>query len=405
MYIKRHAEDTVNKLSKMFGSVIVTGPRQVGKTTMLKEMLDNISYVTLDDSIIRNNAIEYPTTFIKDNPPPVFIDEIQKAPQLFSEIKMYIDSNKKKGQFYLSGSQQLQMMKNVSESLSGRIGILPLLGFSMREKYNIDFKEAFIPTTDYINERRKYNTVFEYDEIWYNIWRGNMPELNLNPEFDWKLYYGAYVTTYIERDIRDLSQVGDEIKFSKFMEVAASRHGQMLNLNDMARDIGVSQPTAERWLSILLASHIVYLLKPYSNNLTKRAVKTPKLYFLDSGLAAYLSKWNTPQSLKSGAMAGAYFEGFVLSEILKSYYNKGIVEPPIYYYRDKDNREIDIIIEDNAVLYPIEIKAHADPSKRDIKQFELLDKLALRGEGSVICMYDKLISLSDKDKVIPVGYL
>jgi predicted AAA+ superfamily ATPase len=234
-----------------------------------------------------------------------------------------------------------------------------------------------------------------------------MPELCANKDFDWQMFYGAYVRTYLERDVRKLTQVGDEMKFLRFMTVAASCTGQLLNLASLARDVGVSPPTAERWLSVLVTSNIVYLLKPYANNITKRTVKTPKLYFLDTGLAAYLTKWNTPAVLKNGAMAGAFFENFVIAEIIKSYYNKGILELPFYFYRDKNMNEIDLLIEGNGTLYPLEIKKHADPQKKDIAAFALLDKIPAvkRGSGGVICLYDNLITLRDNDRVIPVKYL
>ena len=234
-----------------------------------------------------------------------------------------------------------------------------------------------------------------------------MPELCGNPDFDWQLYYGAYLRTYIERDVQDLSEVGDAVKFTRFMTAVAASTGQLINLSSIARDVGISQPTADRWLSILTASNIVYLLKPYSNNITKRAVKTPKLYFLDTGLAAYLTKWNTPEVLKNGAMAGAFFESFVISEIIKSYYNRGIVDPPLYFYRDKDMNEIDLLIEQNGTLYPLEMKKHADPHKRDVSAFAVLDKIPdiKRGAGGVVCLYDNIITLKGDDRVIPVQYL
>ena len=339
-YIKRHAEATVNMLSKMFGAILVAGPRQVGKTTMLQRITEGMNYATLDDLIVRAAAQEQSGTFFKDNPPPVFVDEIQKAPELFSQIKMFIDREHKKGQFFMCGSQQFQMMKGVSESLSGRIGLVTLLGFSLRERYGVSNDTPFLPTDEYFDERKKQLANIPYEDVWKTIHRGSMPELCENPDFDWQMFYGAYVRTYIERDVRDLSEIGDTVKFTRFMTAAAASTGQLVNLASMARDVGISQPTAERWLSILVASNIVYLLKPYSNNITKRAVKTPKLYFLDTGLAAYLTRWNTPDVLKNGAMAGAFFESFVISEIIKSYYNKGIVEPPLYFYRDKDMNEI-----------------------------------------------------------------
>lgn len=408
MYVKRHAEEAVRKLSKMFGAVLVTGPRQVGKTTMLKKVVaEEASYVTLDDPFMLAAAIEQSGTFFKDNPPPVFIDEIQYAPNLFSQIKIIIDRDKKKGQFFMSGSQQFHMMKNVSESLAGRLGLLTLLGLSMREKQGVDFSEVFLPTDNYFTARRQNAKELSYDDVWYNIHRGSMPELYVNEDFDWQMFYGSYVRTYIERDVRELTQVGDEVKFLNFMAVTASHNGQLLNLASIARDVGISQPTAERWMSILVTSNIVYLLKPYLNNITKRTVKTPKLYFLDTGLAAYLTRWNSPDVLKNGAMAGAFFEAFVISEIAKSYYNKGILEPPLYYYRDKNMNEIDLLIEDNGVLYPLEIKKHADPNVRDMAAFSQLDKITSvkRGPGGIICLYDNLITLKGNDRVIPIKYL
>lgn len=407
MYRKRLAESTVNTLSKMFGAILVAGPRQVGKTTMLKNITKDISYATLDDIIVRTSAQEQSGTFFKDNPPPVFVDEIQKAPVLFEQIKMHIDKDHKKGQFFMCGSQQFKMMKGVSESLSGRIGLITLLGYSLREIKNVDFNIPFIPTENYFAKRKQCLSVVDYSEIWDIIHRGSMPELCENSDFDWQMFYAAYLRTYIERDVRELTEIGDTVKFSKFMVAVAAMTGNLLNLTSLARDVGISQPTAERWLSILVASNIVYLLHPYSNNITKRAIKTPKVYFLDTGLAAYLTKWNTADVLKNGAMAGAFFESFVVSEIIKSYYNKGILEPPIYFYRDKDMKEIDIIIEEGGVLYPIEVKKHADPMKKDIEAFKLLDKIpnVSRGQGGVVCLYDNLISLTDIDRIIPIKYL
>ena len=404
MYIKRHAEKTVETLSKMFGAVLVAGPRQVGKTTMLEQLTSNMNYVSLDDPIIRATVDEQSSTFFKDNQPPVFIDEIQKAPALFEQIKIILDRDKNKGQFYMCGSQQFKMMKGVSDSLAGRIGLVTLLGLSLREKYGIEFDSPFIPTDEYLAERKKENTDISFNEIWNIIHRGSMPELQTKSDFDWQMFYSAYVRTYIDRDVREITEIGDSVKFTRFMVAVAASTGQMLNIASLASDVGVSQPTANRWLSVLVSSNIVYLLRPYYNNITKRAVKTPKLYFLDTGLAAYLTKWNTPDVLKNGAMAGAFFETFVISEIIKSYYNKGIQEPPIYFYRDKDKIEIDLIIEDSGTLYPIEIKKHADPKIKDVASFNVLDKIPniKRGSGGVICLYDNVITLKGNDKTIPI---
>lgn len=366
-----------------------------------------IGYVTLDNPLVLAEASEESGTFFKDNPPPVFIDEIQKAPELFPQIKMRIDRDQKKGQFFMCGSQQFRMMKNVSESLAGRLGLVTLLGLSMREKYGVLFDKPFLPTEEYFTERRTQLAAVSYDDVWNAVHRGCMPELCANPDFDWQMFYGAYVRTYIDHDVRELTDIGDEVNFTRFLTVAAAMTGQLLNLSSLARDVGISQPTAERWLSVLVASNIVYLLKPYSNNITKRAIKTPKLYFLDTGLAAYLTKWNTPEVLKNGAMAGAFFESFVLSEIIKSYYNRGILDAPVFFYRDKDMNEIDILIEANGILYPLEVKKHADPQKKDIAAFNVLDKIPniTRGSGGVVCLYDDLVTLKGEDRVIPVRYL
>ena len=407
MYTPRHAENAVEKLSKMFGAILVAGPRQVGKTTMLKTLAKNVRYVTLDDPIMLSSAREESGTFFKDNMPPVFIDEIQKAPELFPYIKMLLDAEKKKGQFFMCGSQQFKMMKNVSESLAGRIGLVTLLGFSLRETHGVSFNDPFVPSEDYLLARKKELSKVAYDDVWETIHRGSMPELYDNPDYDWRYFYGAYVNTYIERDVRELSEIGDIVKFARFMTAAAASIGSLLNIASLARDVGVSQPTAEKWLSILVSSNIVYLLRPYSSNMLKRAVKTPKLYFLDTGLTAYLTRWNSPEVLKSGAMAGAFFENFVIAEIIKSFYNKGIIDPPLWFYRDRDMNEIDLLLEDSGTIYPLEIKKHVDPDKEDVKVFPVLDKISgiKRGPGGVVCLYDKMVRLKDNDRVIPVSYL
>ena len=407
MYIQRHAEKTASKLAEMFGAILTAGPRQVGKTTMLEKLTNGITYVSLDDPIIKASAEEESGTFFKDNPPPVFVDEIQKAPALFNQIKLLLDRSHKKGQFFMCGSQQFKMMKGVSESLAGRIGLCTLLGFSLREAHAVECSLPFIPTEEYFSTRKQNLADITYDEVWNTVQRGLMPELFINPNYSWQLYYSAYVRTYIERDVRELSEIGDTVKFTNFMIAAAASTGQLVNVASLARDVGISAPTAERWLSILVASNIVYLLQPYSNNVMKRAIKTPKLYFLDTGLAAYLTRWNSPEVLKTGAMAGAFFESFVISEIIKSYYNAGISDPPIYFYRDKDMNEIDLLIENNGTLYPIEIKKHADPQKSDAKAFKLIDSIpnVKKGQGGIVCLYDNLVTLTEGVKVIPIKYL
>ena len=405
-YIYRNIETTIEKAAEMFSTVLITGARQVGKTTLLKQMISDIPYLTLDDPILLLSALEEAGSFFKTTPPPVIVDEIQYAPNLFSYIKMSADDSGKKGQFFLTGSQQLKMMKNVSESLAGRIGIINLLGLSLREIKNDSFNEIFVPTEEYFAKRKMSAKRVNYKEIWEIIHKGSMPGMYAD-ELDWQMFYAAYTKTYIERDVRELTQVGDELKFIKFIIAMASRTSQMLNLSSVANEVGISVPTADRWLSILISSNIVYLLQPYYNNITKRAVKTPKLYFLDTGLAAYLTKWNTPEVLEAGAMAGAFFETFVIAEVLKSYYNAGVLEPSLYYYRDKDAKEVDILIVQNGVLYPVEIKKTANPSKEHIKNFSALEKIngLTVGNGGVICMYDKSVRINDKNVSIPVTWL
>lgn len=407
MYISRHMEKTLNRTSSMFGAILVTGARQVGKTTMLQKVEADIPYVTLDDPIMLKTAAEDGGLFFKTNPPPVFIDEIQYAPGLFPHMKIHLDKTHKKGQFFLSGSQQFKLQKNISESLAGRIGILNLLGLSMRELNAIDFSEAFLPTDEYFMKRRESAASIDYKSVWGLIHRGSMPEVCINQEIDWQMYYASYTKTYIERDVRELTQVGDEVKFINFLTAIASVTGQLLNLASVARDIGISQPTADRWLSILRTSNIVYLLQPFYNNIAKRAMKTPKVYFLDTGLAAYLTRWSTAETLEYGAMSGAFFETFIISEVLKSYYNEGILEPPLYFYRDKEQNEIDLLIQRGNTLHPIEIKKHATPSSDDIKTFRVLNKLGNveRGPGGVISLYDNLINLNEQDKAIPLSFI
>lgn len=405
-YIRRNIETAIEKAAKMFSAVLITGARQVGKTTVLKHMKRGVSYLTLDDPVLLQSALEEGGSFFKATPPPVIVDEIQYAPGLFRYIKMNVDESGKKGQFFLTGSQQFKMMKNVSESLAGRLGILNLLGLSLREIQNDAFNDIFVPTDEYLVKRKSSAKQVDYKKTWEIIHKGSMPAMYAD-ESDWQMFYAAYTKTYIERDVRELTQVGDELKFIKFMTAMAGRTSQMLNLTSVANEVGISMPTADRWLSILVSSNIVYLLRPYYNNIAKRMVKTPKLYFLDTGLAAYLTKWNTPEVLEAGAMAGAFFETFVIAEILKSYYNTGVLDPALYYYRDKDAKEIDILIEQNGMLYPVEVKKTANPDKAQIESFSVLQKIKgmSAGTGGIICMYDKSTHIDDKNVTIPVTWL
>ena len=412
MYIFRHAARTLRELKRHFGAILVTGPRQVGKTTLIEETLvkggkGKIGHVTLDDPVSLEMAQDEGGRFFHEHKPPVFIDEIQYAPNLFPYIKMIVDSRKTNGLFFMSGSQQFSLMKDLSESLAGRVGIVDMLGLSLREIAGDPFNEPFRPDAAYLAARKKRPPLCDFDKIWEIIWRGTMPKLYADPRLPVHAFYAAYLRTYIERDVRSLVNIGDEKKFLSFIRSAAARTGQMLNIAKLSEDTDVSRTTAERWLSILNAANIVFLLRPFHVNISKREIKAPKLYFLETGLAAYLIGWDSPAVLRNGAMGGAFFETFVIAEIIKSYFNRGM-QPPLYYYRDKEQREIDLLIWRNGRLHPVEIKMTANPAKSHIAAFSVLDGLPApyeRGEGALICSYDKPIPLGSADRVIPAGYL
>jgi len=314
-----------------------------------------------------------------------------------------LDISHRKGDFYLTGSQSFELMENVSESLAGRAGVLQLLGLSFREMNSDPWDEPFLPVTEYLLERKGSCSTIDIKGVWQTIHRGSLPELFVEKDFNWQNYYSDYVKTYLERDVRKLIQVADEMLFMRFMTVCAAMTGQLLNLASLARDVGISEPTAKRWLSVLRTSGIVYLLRPYFNNVIKRTVKTPKLYFLDTGLAAYLTRWLTYETLSKGAMSGHFFESFVIAEVLKSYSNAGL-EEDFYFLRDGNGREIDLLIFQDNTLFPLEIKQHSAPSTKDIRHFSMLDSIPgiTIGEGGIICLSQNLLPLKDGHKIIPL---
>ncbi|MCL1912888.1 MAG: ATP-binding protein [Eubacteriaceae bacterium] len=378
----------------------------MGKSTVLKILFTEHRELTLDDGRLLRLAVERPEEFFEQFPPPVFVDEIQYAPSLFPYIKIYIDRTGAKGVFLLSGSQRYEMMSNMTESLAGRVNLIDLYGLSMREILGDDFRGEFVPTSEYLNRRNP--KPIKYNEVWENIWRGFYPEI-VESGTDWSRFYSSYIRTYLDRDVSKLGQVGDLLKFEKFMIAMAARTGQLLNIADVAKDTGISQQTAEKWLSVLVASNIIYILKPYNNNVLKRLIKTPKTYFLDTGLASYLVGWDNAQVLQNGAMAGAMFETFVIGEIVKSWVNKDGVTPSMYFYffRDKDGNEIDLLIKRGGVLYPIEVKKHINCDMGDITSFKQLDKIPdmKRGEGCVVCMAEDIFPITSTDKAVGVRYL
>jgi len=409
MYIKRHIEKVFNMVSEMYPSIIVTGARQVGKSTLVKECVKGLKYYTLDDVRIRSRAKKDPSLFFKTYEPPLILDEVQYAPELFSEIKIIADNTSDNGIFYLTGSQQFHLMKTASESLAGRVGILDLKGLSYREIKGISYDKPFLPTAEHLREIERESGKFDYWDIWGVIQRGSFPEIyekNYNGE-QREIYFNSYLRTYLERDVRALTQIADERAFLSFMTAAAALTGQQLNYETMARSVGKDVNTIKRWLSILVTSGLVFILEPYGDNILKRMAKTPKLHFMDTGLACFLCGWNTPKQLESGAAAGAMFETYAVSEIIKSFVNAG-TDPrlSLFYYRDDEKREIDWVIKRNGMLYPIEIKKAGNGQKSDISTFELLRKSALPvGEGGLICMEETKGCLTEKDRIIPINMI
>lgn len=404
-YLSRTLESAWTEAAKQFPALLLTGPRQVGKTTLLRHLCDaGRSYVTLDDIGLRALANEDPRLFLQRFGPPVLIDEIQYAPNLFPFIKMDVDRRQQPGAYWLTGSQQFRLMANVTESLAGRIAILDLLGLSLQEiqchgKQASPFLPSGQPKINASTDLTDINSVFA------RIWLGSYPALAAGEVSHRDLFYSSYLQTYLERDVRDLLRVGNQNAFLRFLRACAAGTGQLLNVAGLARVADVTPATANQWLSILEASRIVFLLPPYHSNLSKRLVKRPKLHFLDTGLCAYLTQWSSPQTLSSGAMAGHIFESFVFAEILKSWWHNGL-NPNIFFYRDRDQREIDLLIERDGQLYPLEIKLGATPNRSWTRTFGSLDHLTVPWQhGNVICLSPDILPLSQKVTAVPVSVI
>ena len=405
MYIRRTLDSHFREAADHFPVMLVTGARQVGKTTFLREIAgEGRTYVSLDDPRLVELARSDPALFMQRYPGPVIIDEIQYAPGLLPYIKLAVDGEGKSGRFWLTGSQQFHLMRDVAESLAGRVGILHLLGLSRREQDGSAAGHGpFLPTPDALGRRLADAAALPLPELYRRIWRGAYPALTRDPGLDRDLYFSSYVQTYLQRDIRDLARVGDETAFLRFVRACAARTAQLLNVADLARDTDVAPNTAKHWLSVLEASGIVYLLQPYHTNVTKRLVKTPKLYFLDTGLCCWLTGWTSPEALEAGAASGAMLETWILVEILKSWWHCG-KSAPFFFYRDKDKKEIDLLIVRDDVIHPLEFKKSASPGRDSVRHFGTLARLNRPlGSGGVICLAESSLPLAEGVVTIPVG--
>jgi len=402
-YISREAERKFLKMSSFFKVVLVTGARQVGKTTMLKHLSEGTdrTYVSLDNLLVRELAQKDPVLFFQTYKPPILIDEVQKAPELFEQIKIICDESDESGLIWLTGSQQYRMMERVRETLAGRIGILELYGLSQREKDGRLFDDDLDFSLATLQRRQLKSPKNNIVDIYNHIWRGGMPRiLDADSELRQE-YFNSYIDTYLMRDVAEAGSITDVIKFRRFLACCAALVAEQVNYTTLAEAADVSVPTAKDWLKILEGLHIVYLLRPYSNNELKRLSKTPKLYFCDTGLCAFLSMWLTRETLMNGAASGHYYENYVVMELVKNYaYSKSKVN--LTYYRDSNNKEIDVFIEIDNSIHPLEIKKSANPDRREIKKFSVIEKTTLlQGQGGVVCMCEEPIPIDDKNCFIP----
>ena len=404
-YITRHMEKVILDCSKAFSALLITGPRQAGKTTMLKMLAEREGigrgYVSLDDLNMRDMAKNDPQLFLQLHRPPVIIDEVQYAPELFTYIKIHVDKHHTPGAFWLTGSQIYRLMRGVQESLAGRVALLHLSPLSQREitgalprVFSVDFEAL-------LSESKAVAPV-SIPDMFERIWNGCMPGLISGQRSERDIFYSSYISTYIERDVRELSGTIDALKFNRFVTAVAARCSQLINYTALAEDADIDIQTAKSWLNILETLGIVFLLHPYSNNVLKRTIRTPKLYFYDTGLVCYLTRWSSAEVAEKGAMSGALLENFTISEIAKSYQNAGR-SPYLYFYRDRDAKEIDVVLEENGKLYPLEIKKTAAPDRRITNTFAMVNRSPLeRGTGAVLCLAQEFSAFDRDDLIIPI---
>ena len=409
MYITRHMEKPVMELNEQYPVLLLTGPRQVGKTTMLEHLIEvegkGRKKVSLDDLTLRELAKTDPKMFFQLYQPPLLIDEVQYAPELFPYIKIMVDERHQPGDFWLTGSQLFKRMEGVQESLAGRVALLHLSPLSQSEIMKRPPEPPFSLELPLLSERQNGRQMLNTPEVFQHIHQGGMPALVTGTYSNASIFYSSYIDTYMERDVRRLSNDIDSLKFLRFLRSVAARTSQQVNYKGIADDAEIDQTTAKNWLHVLEALGIIFLLEPYSNNVLKRTVSTPKLYFYDSGIVCYLTRWSSPETAMEGAMSGALLENYTVAEIIKTYQNAG-QEPFLYYYRDKDAREIDLILERDGKLFPIEIKKMASPPKKLTKVFDLIDKSPLqRGTGAILCMADQLGAFDQNNLIVPISLI
>lgn len=403
-YIHRTLEQKIMDISRDYSCLLLIGPRQVGKTTMLEHLMKGSARrkVTLDDAENRRLAQSDPALFLEMHPAPVLIDEVQYAPQLFSYIKINVDNGAAPGSYWLTGSQAFQMMELAQESLAGRTAIVHMSALSQSELYGDGTTEPLSINPEKLNRRKEHLSSCNSMEMYERIWSGGMPGHRSGRYTDRDVFYSSYIQTYINRDVSDMIPGVDKLLFADFIRAAACRVGQLLNTHDIAQDVGVSDDTAKRWLQVLEKSEVIFYLRPYSNNLLKRTVRTPKMYFFDTGLAAYLTKYASPEILMNGAINGAILENYTVAEIRKTWLNSAR-ECLMHYYRDRDTNEIDMVIEADGELHPLEIKKSTNPGTELASAFKVLDKGSVpRGTGAILCLREEMSAIDRNTFILPI---
>ena len=403
-YIKRTLEQKILEINEDYSCLLLIGPRQVGKTTMLEHLMKgtNRQKVTLDDTENRRLAKTDPALFLELHPAPVLIDEVQYAPELFSYIKINVDKGAAPGSYWLTGSQAFQLIELAQESLAGRTAIVHMSALSQSELYGDHWSEPLSLDLQKLNSRKEHLAACGSAEMFERIWNGGMPGHRSGRFKDRDVFYSSYIQTYINRDVTDMIPGVDKLLFADFIRAAACRVGQMLNTHDIAGDVGVSDDTAKRWLQVLEKSEVIFYLRPYSNNLLKRTVKTPKMYFFDTGLVAYLTKYSSPEILMNGAINGAILENYTVAEIRKTWLNSA-KECLMHYYRDKDTNEIDMVVEADGELHPLEIKKSTNPGTELASAFKVLDKGSVpRGAGAILCLREEVSAIDRSTFILPI---